>query len=295
MRTSVRLMVSVVVLIVGGLVGPAGAFFQLPWNMGMDASMRMEYLFGSQSISESGLTPLQAGSLKFMLDPRLPVVSGTVELSPGGFFSGRLGGCVSISSTGGSINRAPGFFVSAPSTADWDTETNFSSWEAAALGHIFNGGGYRFSVTAGYRQDRWRYTGEPVGPSTGNTSSDDVLTSHIPFLGLQTSMVFPWWKARFEVLGSPFMNRTISGSRVQGGTLIDWDGKAASGGLIEVDVEGTVHVTTNVLVGLHWRYTHQELYGKARQRVNGGATVYDYDIHLNEDLATVGLNATLFY
>ena len=94
-----------------------------------------------------------------------------------------------------------------------DARPSFSGWEAAGLFHLWNDGGYRFSFTAGYREEFWGAQGEGVGLFTGVSSSvREDFSSRGPFLGLQTAVFFPWWKARFEVIGSPWITKIGSGS-----------------------------------------------------------------------------------
>jgi hypothetical protein len=114
---------------------------------------------------------------------------------------------------------------------------DFSSWEAAGLYHLWSGGGYRFSFTAGYRQQTWDYQGSP---SSGAQDSPlhDSFSSRIPFIGMQTAMFFPSWKARFEVL-PPFMNMSVSNA-IQQGVFLSIRGQPLPGGLIELQMVGTL-------------------------------------------------------
>ena len=109
-------------------------------------------------------------------------------------------------------------------------------------------------------------------------------------------MIFPLWKARFEVLGSPFMSMNVSDSAEVDNFALSFDGNIYSGGLVEVQMEGNTHITPNVLVGLYSRYEYEELYGS----VSGNGTVNDvgvgpYKMFVNQSMATVGLNVTLLF
>ncbi len=106
------------------------------------------------------------------------------------------------------------------------------------------------------------FHGEPTGSSQG--SLKDEYTSSIPFIGMQTSMLFPWWKARFEVLGSPFMSKRVINNF--SGTLNDanayrasTDGSATKGGLIELQMEGSVGLSPSLFVGANASYTFQTI------------------------------------
>ena len=172
---------------------------------------------------------------------------------------------------------------------------DFSSWEAAGLYHLWSGGGYRFSLTAGYRQDTWDYQGTPSN-GTPDSPLHDSFSAHIPFIGLQTAMFFPSWKARFEVLGSPFMNVGVSNALQQGAFALQFDGNLYRGGLVELQMAGDVNLTPSVLVGLYGRYAYQELYGSLSGTGEAaGLGPSPYSVFLGQSFGTLGLDVTVIF
>ncbi|MBI5249026.1 MAG: hypothetical protein HY912_05980 [Desulfomonile tiedjei] len=257
----------------------------------VDSSLRMEFLFGTQALSYSDAASASFSSVVFRADfnPRVPLLAGTVEVSPFPSISGRFAGAVSIMEKSGSVYRANGFSstTTIPTffAGRWDVEPDVGYWELAGLYHLWNGGGYRFSCTAGYRREVWRYHGESVGNIDGGTFRDD-MTSQIPFLGLQTSMFFPLWKARFEVLGSAFMNKKVASRLQYGSSFIDYRGTINQGGLLEFQMEGNVSVTQNLWCGLHAKYTYQELTGDVTADTSIGQS--SLDLHSADNYITLG-------
>jgi hypothetical protein len=281
-----------VLFVLTGLAFPVGAE-TLPWNIQVDSSFRAEFLFGHQVLRQ--LDPKVTGVARFVADydPRLPVLTGTVEITPFPLISGRLAGSTSVwERTGAQVRTATGSVIPG---GRWDVKPDFTSWEAAALYHLWSGGGYRFSFTGGYRQQTWDYQGTP---SNGTTDSPlhDSFSSHIPFIGLQTAMFFPTWKARFEMLGSPFMNVGVSNALQQGAAVLQLDGNLYRGGLVEVQMSGDVNLTPNVLVGLYGRYAYQELYGllsDTAQTLGVGAN--PLEVFLGQSFGTIGLDVTVIF
>jgi len=271
----------------------------LPAGIGIDSSFRIEYLVGSQSVQfthlEKPVGPIQ--TFPWQIDPRVAVLEGTVELSPYRWFSGRLGGAYSVFQRDMEGVRPASNLHNAHV---WQLQPTFKAWDAAGLLHLFSGGGYRFSFTAGYRYESWVYNGSGSSdPSLGAQASlRDEFQSDIPYFGLQTAMFFPWWKAKFEIIGSPFMAKQIKMTRDFGydGLFVQYDATARSGGLIEFQIEGTANVSTNVLLGGFFRYSYQELHGDSRASTNI-STLYPgpYRVFASDSAATFGLNLTLFY
>jgi hypothetical protein len=270
----------------------------LPWAMGVDSSLRLELLVGSQSAREASPPENQFDRFKFEFCPRLPVLSGTVELSPLPWASGRVAGAVSVweptrtmeLSFGGS---APDFSA-ARWARHWNVRPHYSLWEAAGLLHFWNAGGYRFSGTAGYRGSAWKFYDE----DHSTASNQDVFESRIPFFGLQTAMNFPLWKARFEVLGSPFMTKVVRNSfhreRTESGVFHLTSNR---GGMIEFQMEGTVGLSANILCGFSARLTYEELFGTINwtNSFDSALSQSPMEGHLIETLAFFGLNATLMF
>jgi hypothetical protein len=170
----------------------------------------------------------------------------------------------------------------------------FKHWEAAGLIHLWNGGGYRFSIVGGYRKEYWAFEGTPSADQPANSSSSDRITSEIPFIALQTAMFFPWWKARFEVLGSPFMSKRIATEFRSGTTFkVNYDGVVDHGGLIEVELEGTASITSRIRLGAYARYSFQELYGESTRSSPTGFS--RHELFAGENVAITGLNLTLAF
>jgi len=292
-----------VLFILAGFVSVAGAE-SLPWNIGVDSSFRVEFLFGHQIFRHLDPKLLNVTRFVATYDPRLPVLAGTVEITPFPAISGRLVGSISVAESAGehviTVSTITGSQdATSPFTPTdkwgWDVKTDFSSWEAAGLYHLWSGGGYRFSFTAGYRQQTWDYRGSP---SNGLPDSPlhDSYSAHIPFIGMQTSMFFPWWKARFEVLGSPFMNVSVSNAFQRGSFGLQFDGNLSRGGLVELQMTGDVNLAPNVFVGLHGRYSYQELYGSV-SGTGPAAGLGDnpYTAFLGQSFAAVGLDVTVMF
>ena len=98
-----------VLFIVAGVASPAGAE-TLPWNIQVDSSFRAEYLFGHQIVRH--LEPNVTGVDRFVAnyDPRLPIVAGTIEITPFPAISGRLAGSISVlESTGAQVRTCNRF------------------------------------------------------------------------------------------------------------------------------------------------------------------------------------------
>lgn len=316
-RCAVMSGVVVLVLLAGiGSIHAQG----VPGLMSIDSSFGVGYLLGWQMFSyiigpEYGSFPVDPnqspaqrldpyGIYRTEFSPQLPVLSGFVEWSPVPFVSGRVGGVLSIAEPHVLFNRAMldtfGYTASSSNVAptNWDVTQDFKSWEAAGLYHLYSGSGYRFSIVGGYRQEDWTFLGAPDDATRADLSLHNRFTSHTPFLALQTAMFFPWWKARFEVLGSPFMSKKILSTVRNGSTLVEYKGWADKGGMLEFFMEGTVAVTSILRVGLHARYTYQELYGWVTKTVSGEIGTPgtgEYKLGFNSRDAILGLTLTAVF
>jgi hypothetical protein len=291
---------AVILFILVAAVSPVEAE-TLPWNIQVDSSFRAEFLFGHQILRH--LDPSDPAKTRFVAtyDPRVTVLAGTIEITPFPAISGRLAGSISVVENTGAQVRTVDTVIAqlAPFLPtdkwEWDVKPNFSSWEAAGLYHLWSGGGYRFSFTAGYRQDTWDYQGSP---SNGAPDSPlhDSFSSHIPFIGLQTAMFFPSWKARFEVLGSPFMNMSVSNALQRGAFGLQFDGNLYRGGLVELQMSGDVGLSANVLVGLYGRYSYQELNGlSSGTGAAAGLGPSPYTVFVGGTFGTVGVDVTVIF
>ena len=130
----------------------------------------------------------------------------------------------------------------------------------------------------------------------GNGSLKDKYVSYIPFLGLQTAMMFPWWKARFEVLGSPFMSENSLVSMSNDSTQVEQRIHSNSGGLVEFQLEGTVNFRSNFWFGLYGRYHYQEMYGNSTGSTNPPAAWnYADRFYTHQSYGTFGINLTAAY
>jgi hypothetical protein len=259
-------------------------------NMGIDSSLRLEYLVGSQVLRSTDGEIRQPNGFLIRFNPTLALLAGSVEVSPFSVASGRFAGAVSIVEPDTSSTRQlPDF----PAELDWKARPTYGYWELAGLWHLSSGGGYRFSLTGGYRQSTWDYVGVL---QSGGGSLKDKYVSHIPFIGLQTAMMFPWWKARFEVLGSPFMTQSSLVSMGANSNHVEQRVEANSGGLLEFQMEGTVSIYPNFWVGLYGRYHYQELYGHSSGGTYPPAAWNFADrFYTNESYASGGLNVNVVY
>lgn len=258
-------------------------------SMGIDSSLRIEYLFGAQALrSTHDDTEGQPNGFLIRFNPRVAVLAGSVEVSPFSFVSGRFAGGVSVGEPDLSSTRQE--TQEGGEEQERKIRPDYGLWELAGLYHVSAGGGYRFSLTAGYRQSTWDYV--DVLHSDGGSLRDKCV-SHIPFFGLQTAMMFPWWKARFEILGSPFMTQS---SVVSMGTQVEQRVEANSGGLVEFQMEGTVNIHPNFWVGLYGQYHYQELYGHSEGGTNPPAAWNWADpFYTYESFMSVGLNVNVVY
>jgi hypothetical protein len=290
--------------------------------IGIDSSFRVEYLLGSLTNHLSDPNNLQLRNLitnltnevptshsyvntsPLRLDsvPELLALSGVVEASPYPRLSVRLAGSIGVAKRrvqNQQANNLNEIYQETPTsefnnnilsesqlyqavqTVSRDNTPDFGSWEVAGLYHFWNAAGYRYSLTAGYRYEKWTLHGG---------SLHNEYRSSIPFIGMQTAMLFPWWKARFELLGSPFMNRHIE-SRM--GTAFRADGNAGKGGLIEFQMEGSVGLRPSLFLGVNACYSYQEVYGNATAKF--GSLSSDYRLYSSESLFRVGFDVNYLF
>ncbi len=263
---------------------------ELPVNIGVDSSLRAGFLFGRNMVLYKD--PLKTGYKYWRMEfgPQLPLLSGSFELSPFQRLSARIDGSISVIATAGAFH----FNAEEPIRHTFDVTPGFKHWEAAGLYHLWTGGGYRFSLVGGFRQEFWKFVSDedPVGPVTNARFNQDH-TSNIPFLGLQTAVFFPWWKARFEFRAAPFMAKAIAAQVIVDQNQVSYRGRADEGGLVEFEVEGTVALAANLRVGLHGRYSYSELYGESER--NNGTTIHIQSVIAQESFGLVGLNLTFVF
>ncbi len=255
----------------------------------------MEFLLGSQALRDR--TPLLDVE-RFRIDSnfRLPVLAGNVEITPLVFLSGRLGGLTSVLEGNGTYDRsAADFDIQVAGRRVIDAKPTFNGWETAGLFHLWNDGGYRFSVTAGYREEFWGLDGQSVTPPSGATSLfHEKYQTRVPFLGLQTAMFFPWWKARFELIGSRWMRKIVSGALADS-FVAQYEAKSTGGGLLELQAEGTASITPNIFAGLHGRYTFQESFGELIRKGNLRAPDLPLELYMGDNFLLVGVDLTVTF
>jgi hypothetical protein len=286
LRATLRILTGL--LLLAALSGVAQAQV-LPWKIGIDSSFRTEFLFGNQIFLYRWPRGTQFNRFRMEFGPKLPLVSGTCEVSPTLRLSARVAGAASV------LAKHTSLFHTAldPQPRAWDVRPEFRQWEVAGLVHLWTGGGYRFSFVGGFRKEFWKYIGGPADDQPGGSDLREKFTSTIPFIALQTALHFPWWKARFEFLGSPFMEKDISARIREGTNVVLYSGSAEKGGLIELDMEGTAAVGPRLRVGLHCRYTYQELYGEITRDQDGDMSLHP--VSVDENIAVVGLNFTFVF
>lgn len=273
----------------------------LPLNLSLDSWFGVEYLFGRQDLHQRVVTVNPFQELRTRWDPRLAVLNGTIEATPVPFASARLGGAVSVASSTPEVSRnsADIDFSTGSSLSAFkgQLKSGYNSWEAAGLYHLWNGGGYRFSFAGGFRREAWLYRGDFDGLlQSENFALREEIVSNIPFIGLQTSMHFPWWKARFEVLGSWFVTKTFNQTVQRTSGFQEITGRNDEGGVLMFTMDGSCHITPTFLIGLQAQYSYQEFRG--RSTVTSSTTspyITGYRFFMNENLAAIGLNLTVVF
>ncbi|MCL5124111.1 MAG: hypothetical protein M1511_06365 [Deltaproteobacteria bacterium] len=273
----------------------------LPRNFSADTSLRVEYLLGTQTLGSYNNTPLlnslvtvnnpsppppELASVNAFPNPielmridfneHLMVLDGVAELTPARMpsLSARGRGSASVFNPDKSVSLSNGpspvpngnnLTPPPPATNyGWNEVPSsitpkFWLWEVAGLYNFYESI-YRYSLVGGYRQETWSYL-----PSSNQGSSSyfkDNFVSQIPFIGMQTVMFCPTWKARFEMLGSLFMTKKISHSaRGDNGYMMQLDGNMTQGGFLEFQAEGNVKITPAAWAGLYTQYTFESLRG----------------------------------
>lgn len=280
-----------VFLVAAVLAGGAQAQW-LPWNMAVDSSFRVGYLFGRQDFRFDNPSTSPFGRVRFEFNPTMPIFEGVCEISCYNMVSGRLSGV--LGARGARLAVARDLDATGEIAGAWKVSPDVKSWEAAGLFHLFKGAGYRFSLVAGYRQEFWRYRGEPLENLASTASYREEFTSSIPFLAMQTAVSYPWWKASFEIVGSPVMSKRILSELNNGeGVSASYHGWVDHGGLIEVLIDGTVAVSSRMRVGIYARYTYVELDGEISSNLSG--TSHPQFMYVGEDFATFGLDLSMIF
>ncbi len=274
----------------------------LPRNWRTDWSVNLEYLFGTQRIREA-VSPAYFNSwpnrVTVDYNPGFWLITGISEISPSPSFSARLSGSANIPTSDQDVARlaftpTPTFtppppppIANEPSLGGvWPAKTTFASWEAAGLYHFADDGLYRLSVSAGFRYEWWHRAGD-----AGNRVLRDTLASSVPFLGLHAAISLPGWRGRFEVIGSAFMNSSVSCSASQGALYSTYAFNAGRGGRVEAHLSGEASITTRLLWGITAKYTFEGLYGPITGVING-VVQETYNGYLEQSIGRVGLHLT---
>ena len=294
----------------------------LPQNIGVDSSFRVEYLLGTQTIGNDVTEILISGNdpnygpfsfpnpieqLLINFNNSQLVLDGMVELTPFPFVSSRVRGSVSVLDSDRSVtlgsSPAPVANPNPPPNYIWGQlsavmKPQFWSWEAAGLYNLSYEGVSRYSFVAGYRQESWSY--QTSSGQEDTTYLRHNFVSQIPFLGLQSVIFSPSWKARFEVLGSPFMTKKIAHLARDQGFYFQLDGIMTRGGFIELQIEGNVNVASGTWLGLYAQYTYEQLNGGLTGiSVDGyGIAIYvphSYNFYTLKDMWILGLNCSLLF
>jgi hypothetical protein len=302
-----------------------------PRNFGADSSFRVEYLLGSQTLGGDNNMPLinnrsypnpnppptnvsvsfpnPIEQLKVNFNNSLFVLDGVVELTPVPALSARVRGSVSVFNPDKSMTLVKG---PVPNVVTNDPNAPAISWnelsstikpkfwllEVAGLYNLSYEDVFRYSFVAGYRQESWSYlTSNDQG---GNSYLNDDFTSQIPFIGLQTLMLYPSWKARFEVLGSPFMTKKISHTARNQGYYMQLDGNMTQGGFLEFQVEGNRNVAPNAWMGVYTQYTYEQLKGGLTGKSvdgfgNANYAPISYDFYTLRSIWILGLNCNISF
>lgn len=299
MRLGIRALGTLCVL--WGLIGDCQGQL-LPWNIRADSQVRVQYLFGTQIVHpfvKEYIGPYTRPPRYYRIDtePRFPLIEGELEIITGLPFSAR--GAFAVNALESKVGSHRSIYGSGTTTTavsdDWSTKSKFSAWEVAGLYHLWAGGGYRFSVLGGYRYEQWLNSGSKETGADDGSILDEKTASYMPFIGLQTTMSFPLWSSRFEVLGSFFMKRSIDGRWGGDSLLVSYTGYGNTGGFVDLRMSGTVRVSQYTSLGLDGRFSYQEVYGRFDGKDNQYADSVSYDLLLRQTYGTVGIVASLVF
>ncbi len=258
----------------------------------IDSAVRPAVLWTTQTARYEKVSA-SASIFKVDYNTLLPLTSGMVEVTPHAVFSGRVSGSVSFLEPDFNWVHGTGVDSAAPFPSRWSVTPHFISGDIAVLYHVWRGAGYRFCLVGGWRKERWEYSGDPIGNQGYNSKLADEFTSEIPFAALQTAVAFPWWKARFELLGSPFVNTEVYTLIRDGVSAVDYHGWTNDGGLIEMELEGSITLSPNIRVGAYSRWSFIETYGDSTRHHNGQVTLHD--LYVRENRSIAGLNINLIF
>jgi hypothetical protein len=307
----------------------------IPRHFNADVSFRVECLFSNQTLSKYDDPVLRTQNygnpspppgeitigfanpierLRIDYNNNLPVLDGMVELTPVPSVSARLRGCTSVLASDRTVTLSSGpvrVITANPNTpfipdffVGWrelsaSIKPQFWFWEAAGLYNLSYEGFYRYSLVGGFRQESWSY--QPSNNDATNSYLRDDFTSQIPFIGMQTVMNGPCWKARFEALGSPFMTKKVAHTARDQVDYIQLDGSLTQGGFIELQIDGNINVTPNGLMGVYAQYSYEQLKGeltgtsKDGDRLRNDYLTTSYNFYTLKSIWTLGLSGSILF
>ncbi|MHB8204197.1 MAG: hypothetical protein ACYDHG_10925 [Desulfomonilaceae bacterium] len=297
----------------------------LPRNFSADSSFRVEYLLGTQTLGQyknTSLTyipepiitssipyPNPIEQLRIDFSNSQLALDGVVEITPRPALSARVRGSASVFNADRSFTLETGpspVNPNSPGPYGWaelstTIRPQFWLWEAAGLYNLSYENVYRYSIVAGYRQESWKY--RTSNSQANSPYLSDVFGAQIPFLGLQTVMFCPSWKARFEVLGSAFMSKNVAHTARDQQYYMQVDGTLTNGGFLEFQVEGNINVTPSAWMGIYSQYTYEglkgELTGVSASGTNGvpdpNYVPTPYNFYTLKNIWIIGLNCNFVF
>ena len=290
----IRTFTHVLLLVLGLTVSCAHGQF-LPWNIPVNSSFRVGYLYGSQVVS-SPVDPT-GDTVQLDISFGFPVLSGAIEFSPISLLSVRLIGDVGVYGQQ-NIIYGPWWTVdTAPAAAEGlysNVRPGYVGVEVAGMFDVWRPAGHRFGVVGGWRREYWWYDNGGISNQNGTAASRDDVTSTIPFLGLSAEMAYPGWRSTFEFLTSRFISKNINGSVRQPQNFGEYQCAVQDGVLLECRIQGLAPITSNLFLGLYGRYSYQNVAGGFDGQRNSIVT-RSLDIHVVENTLTLALQLTMFF
>ncbi|MFA6222389.1 MAG: hypothetical protein WC647_08735 [Desulfomonilaceae bacterium] len=265
----------------------------LPWNIPVNSSFRVGYLYGSQVVS-SASDQYSGNTVQLDISFGFPILSGAIELAPINRLSVRMIGDVSVYGQQ-NIIYGPWWTPTsgAPNGLYSDARPGYVGVEAAGLFDVWRSAGHRFGVIGGWRREYWWYNDEETSDMNASVGSHDDVTSTIPFVGLCAEMAYPGWRSTFEFLTSRFVYKTLNGS-VRQNQYGEYHCVAQDGVLLEGRIQGMAPITSNLLLGLYGRYSYQNVAG-GFDGLKDSIVTRSLDVHVVENTLTLELQLTFFF
>jgi hypothetical protein len=277
----------------------------LPWNIPINSSFRVGYLYGSQVVST--FSDYGSGVVKSAVDPYpdvqldisfgFPILSGAIELSPINRLSARIIGDVSVYGQQ-NIIYSPWWWApitpGQPNGLYSNARPGYAGVEAAGLFDVWRSAGHRFGLIGGWRREYWWYNDEGTSDINASVGSQDNVTSTVPFVGLCAEMAYPGWRSTFEFLTSRFISKNINGSVRQPGNFGEYHCAAQDGVLLEGRVQGIAPITDNLFLGLYGRYSYQNVSG-VFDSLSSSVVTRSLDVNVVENTLTLELQLTFFF